>query len=276
MERNLKLRIYVALVWVPLLLLISYVGGILLLVFVLAATYLGLLEFSRLAESRGLRANLPYTTILGAALILSVYFRAYEFLFFLLALATIVLCLTHLYRGEISDLFPNLGVNLFGLLYIAGLFSYFVAVRNISNMEGWRYPSGGAWLIFTLAVIWIDDTFAYFVGKWWGKRPLSSKVSPNKTVEGAIAGAVGALLGGLLARSLFLGTVSSIHIVLLSLLVFAAGLFGDLVESLLKRACYLKDTSEIIPGHGGVLDRFDSLLFALPVVYYYLRVFLPA
>jgi len=276
MERNLRLRIYVALVWVPLLLLISYVGGIFLLVFVLAATYLGLLEFCRLAQSRGLKADLPYMAILGAVLILSVYFRAYEFLFFVVALATLLLCLMHLYRGQGADLFPNLGVNLFGLLYVAGLFSYFVAVRNISSVEGWRHGSGAGWLMLTLVVIWIDDTFAYFFGKWWGKRPLAANVSPNKTVEGAIAGAVGALLAGFLARWLFLEAISSAHIVLLSLLIFVAGLFGDLVESLLKRACYLKDASELIPGHGGVLDRFDSLLFALPVVYYYLRVILPA
>lgn len=272
MEKDLKLRIYVAFIWVPLLLLISYVGGILLLVFVLAATYLGLLEYTRLTHSRGLQASFPYMAVLGAAIIFSVYFRAFEFLFFVLAFATILLCLIHLYRGQITELFPNLGLDLFGLLYIAGLFSYFVAVRDISDLEGWRHGSGAGWLLFTLVVIWIDDSFAYFFGKWWGKHPLSARVSPNKTVEGAIAGAVGALLGGFLARALFLGEISGVHIVLLSLLVFVAGLFGDLVESLLKRACYLKDASDLIPGHGGVLDRFDSLLFALPVVYYYLRV----
>jgi phosphatidate cytidylyltransferase len=272
MEKDLKLRVYVAFIWVPLLLLISYVGGILLLVFVLAATYLGLLEYTRLAHSRGLQASFPYMAVLGAGIIFSVYFRAFEFLFFVLAFATVLLCLIHLYRGQITELFPNLGLDLFGLLYIAGLFSYFIAVRNISDLEGWRHSSGARWLIFTLAVIWIDDSFAYFFGKSWGKHPLSARVSPNKTVEGAIAGAVGALLGGFLARALFLGEISGVHIVLLSLLVFVAGLFGDLVESLLKRACYLKDASDIIPGHGGVLDRFDSLLFALPVVYYYLRV----
>ena len=121
-----------------------------------------------------------------------------------------------------------------------------------------------------LVLVWCCDTAAYGVGKAFGRRRLMPEVSPRKTAEGAWAGLAAAIGAAFLARATFATFLTPWDAAILGVLVGVFGQLGDLVESLLKRDSEAKDTSQLIPGHGGVLDRFDSLFFAAPVAYYYL------
>jgi phosphatidate cytidylyltransferase len=130
--------------------------------------------------------------------------------------------------------------------------------------------SGGDLLLFLFGVLWVGDTAAMGVGKWLGRHKLAPAVSPNKTVEGFIGGFVGALAVGLLMAFWKFGQLPLYHVLFMALGCSLFGQLGDLVESMWKRSLGIKDSSDIIPGHGGVLDRFDSLLFAAPFMYGYL------
>ncbi len=155
----------------------------------------------------------------------------------------------------------QISYTLLGVLYVAGLSGYFLLIH--------RLQEGRHWLLFLFLVIWLGDTAAYYGGRKFGARPLAPAISPNKTIEGAIFGLLGSLAGGLIALFWFLEGVSLFHGLLVTLICGTIGQFGDLAESLLKRNTGVKDSSGLIPGHGGVLDRIDSLLFAGPALYIY-------
>jgi phosphatidate cytidylyltransferase len=146
-----------------------------------------------------------------------------------------------------------------GILYIGWLLSHFVALRGLED--------GRNWVFFALFVTFASDTTAFFVGRALGRHKLAPKVSPGKTWEGTIAGVLGAIIASLLFSLLI--PVGYWQMVVLGILVSTFGQLGDLVESLLKRNMGVKDSSKIIPGHGGFLDRIDSVVFAGVVVYYY-------
>jgi len=130
----------------------------------------------------------------------------------------------------------------------------------------------GAWrLVMLLGTLVIADTFAFFVGHALGRRRLAPSISPGKTVEGALGGLVGGIAGAFLIRQLGLPQLPALDTALLGAAVAAMGIAGDLLESLLKRWAGVKDSGGLFPGHGGMLDRLDSLLFGAPVLYYYFQ-----
>lgn len=131
-------------------------------------------------------------------------------------------------------------------------------------------PHGSLWIFFLLAVIFAGDTSAYYVGKAFGRHKLSMRISPGKTMEGAVGGLLGSVLAGTLFLRAFPIHRFNLPILVLILLLAAAGQIGDLSESLLKRSHGVKDSGAILPGHGGLLDRIDALLFAIPLLYGYL------
>lgn len=152
-------------------------------------------------------------------------------------------------------------VVLLGLLYIGFPLSTVVSTRALS---------GGEWLVLFLAVVtWASDTGAYYVGTLWGKHPLLPSISPKKTVEGVLGGLILAVGVALLAQQWFASQLSLMDSMILGLLLTGMGLVGDLFESVIKRRTGVKDSGGILPGHGGMLDRLDSLLFTAPTFYYY-------
>ena len=130
---------------------------------------------------------------------------------------------------------------------------------------------GAAWLFLVLGATWAGDSAAFFVGSRFGRRRFCPNLSPNKTWAGAVGGLAGSLAGGLLSLPLFAGEVSAGFIAATSLAVGLSGQLGDLFESLWKRAKGVKDSGNLIPGHGGILDRIDSLLIGIPVGYHIVR-----
>ncbi len=146
-----------------------------------------------------------------------------------------------------------------GIVYIPLFLSFLVLIRGSAN--------GAHWIIWLWLIIGFSDTGAYYAGTYLGKTPLSPHVSPNKSVEGAIGGLAAAAVAGSIYSLLFIEEASLMPALLFSIVAAAAGQLGDLFESSFKRAGKIKDSGSILPGHGGILDRFDGLIFAAPVAY---------
>ena len=160
----------------------------------------------------------------------------------------------------------RLGLQILGVLYVGFFVPHITLLRELPGGDGWR------WVLFTVAVVFASDTGGYFAGRAYGRRKLMPAVSPKKTVEGAIGAVLGAVLAALLMHVLVHRALTVPEAVGLAIVSSALAQFGDLCESALKRAFGAKDSGWIIPGHGGILDRLDSLLFPFVFTYYYAAV----
>jgi len=156
----------------------------------------------------------------------------------------------------------DLSLSLLGIAYLALLCPYLALIRNLSN--------GSTLFLLLLVIVWLTDTGAYFIGKKWGAHKLYEKISPGKTIEGAVGGLVFALVGAYLYASAFIDFINIPQILIIAFLVSCIGQVGDLCESMIKRSFRYKDSGKIIPGHGGILDRIDALIFAAPLLYWFI------
>ncbi len=168
-------------------------------------------------------------------------------------------------RVEMRARVQTLMVNLLGIFYLT-----FCLYPALPIRFDFGSSTGMMWIMILLAVIWAGDIAAMFAGKAFGRTLFAPAISPKKTNEGAAAGLLAGIAAAVLLQRFLLGDLPLIHVTIASLLIGTFGQLGDLAESMLKRAAQVKDSSAIIPGHGGVLDRVDSLLFAIPVLYIYL------
>jgi phosphatidate cytidylyltransferase len=148
-----------------------------------------------------------------------------------------------------------------GFLYISFLLSHFILMVKLDL--------GRFLVLFTLVTVYSGDTIAFYVGRAWGRKKLAPTISPSKTVEGGWGAVGGSILGALISKYLFLPQLPAVHAFILGGAIGMVGQLGDLWESLLKRTAQVKDSGTLIPGHGGLLDRIDSVLFSAPLVYYY-------
>lgn len=247
-----------ALVGIPLLVAAVWFGGLFLLAVVAALMFLGAGEFSRMFKGISIRAPL-FLMIPGCFILLVLTYLHREGYPGQAVVTILALCLL-----AVVLLYPRFNpvdaaVTFTGILYV-GLILYVFLLGTLNN--------GLIWLIFLLVCTWSSDTGAYLVGRKWGKRKMAPSLSPGKTVEGAAGGVLGSLLAAALV-TVFYRELPVPPVLALGVLVGVAAQTGDLVESALKRQTGVKDTGRLIPGHGGVLDRFDSMLFTAPLVYYY-------
>jgi phosphatidate cytidylyltransferase len=164
-----------------------------------------------------------------------------------------------IFSPPIETALGRVGMGLGSVLYCAFTLGFLVLIRETMSRE---------WVLILFLIIWIGDTAAYYCGRAFGKHLLAPVVSPKKTVEGAIAGLVGSVAAGTIGGAWFFSESLS-KMVLVSAVTAVAGQLGDLAESVLKRSVGVKDSSSILPGHGGILDRLDSLFFAAPVFYWF-------
>ena len=163
--------------------------------------------------------------------------------------------------GRTDPRWKDILITLFGVLYIGFPLGTVVSTRAL--------PAGEFLVLFLAVVTWTSDTGAYYAGTLWGKHPLLPSVSPKKTVEGLLGGIALAVGTALLAQWWFASQLSLSDAIILGILLTVTGLLGDLFESVIKRRTGVKDSGGILPGHGGMLDRIDSLLFTAPTFYYY-------
>ncbi|GBE57407.1 phosphatidate cytidylyltransferase [bacterium BMS3Abin01] len=250
-------RALVGLLGVPLAILVIYTGGIPLLVSLILLSLLGLHEFYRM--TRAYRPNL-LAGYLGAILILyGAYSSQLEGVLRGVIYLFVLTFILHAVRGLRSDMVGEMALTFFGSFYISVGFAFVLLLRS---------PAYGISLaIVVLLATWTSDTVAYAVGHFYGHRPITPVASPNKTLEGTAAGFIGTILVVLVAGK-SLGWMEAWQSVVLGLTIAIAAPVGDLFESYLKRATRVKDAGTIIPGHGGILDRFDSLLFAAAAAFF--------
>ncbi|MFQ6130585.1 MAG: phosphatidate cytidylyltransferase [Armatimonadota bacterium] len=281
-------RLLSAVVGVPLMLALLYwgamwQGGWPFFVVVAAAVIIGMREFYVGASGKDLQP-IPLIGYAAALVYLfAVWFAREEFRPGLMTAAVVIAVAGSLavrvLSAEIKGATASVGVTVAGFLYVACLFSFMLRLRQLDLHEilG-RVPEGGfraevGVLFLVIAATWLLDTGAYGFGKSFGSVKMAPTLSPNKTLEGAIGG---------LATAVVVATLVSVWLrldaldgVVMGLLIGVAGQLGDLSESVFKRDMGLKDFGSMIPGHGGVLDRFDSLLFAMPVVYWCFSILVP-
>jgi phosphatidate cytidylyltransferase len=163
---------------------------------------------------------------------------------------------------------PSWAVYIFGILYVGLLLGHYALLRNLEH--------GVALVFFVIIVTWLSDTGGFFIGKPFGKHPLAPTLSPKKTIEGLVGGVAFSVIGAIISQFTFVPFFSLGQCVMLGVGFALLGALGDLAESAIKRSVSVKDSGTIIPGHGGVLDRVDSLLFTGPAMYYYVMFALPS
>jgi phosphatidate cytidylyltransferase len=271
-------RLAVAAVGVPVMLGIGYAGGWLLAALLMVIAAAAALEFYRLAERKGAAPLRTAGAIFSASFVLLAVLAEQGIELAALGLLTVVAVLALATasiwtNGVEREPLLSISTTLTGAIYTGGLLSFGYLLRHLPGVED---PLHGSALLFAPVLLtWTSDTFAYFVGRQWGTRKLIPRVSPGKTVQGAIGALVGSVAVAVLyARLLHVfpdHRMTVAQAILFGLLISIAAQVGDLAESLLKRDAGVKDSGALLPGHGGALDRFDSLLFTLPVAYFFIH-----
>ena len=263
----LKTRLATAAIAIPALwLFIVYASTPAFAIFITIVTAIGLSEYFAMAFPNHMPERIA-GTVFGLLVAAGVATRDPNVWGAAVSLTVVLGLAFPLYHhGELDVAVRRLGLQLLGVLYVGFFMPHTILMRELPSGDGWR------WLLFTIAAVFGSDTGGYFAGRSFGKRPLLPEVSPKKTVEGSIGCLVGAMLAGLLMHALLHPTRSAGEAIGLGLMLSVLAQFGDLCESALKRAFGAKDSGWIIPGHGGILDRLDSLLFPFVFTYYYAAV----
>ncbi len=274
---NLSKRLLTAAVVIPFLVFIFYLGGFWYFVLMETAILIGMGEFYRMIETRGLLPQRLVGTIaaLGLGLISLFGNELYTALF--LSVAVLAILSFQLTRLDLQSAITGIAATMMGVVYVGWLLSHAILLRNLPVDAG-ASDIGFFFIILVIATTFLADAGAYFTGRSLGKHKLWPRISPKKTWEGAIGGVVVGTLGTVASKLVFDAWILDtgmpiIHCLILGLILCVVSIFGDLSESMLKRDAGIKDSGTIIPGHGGILDRLDSLLFTIPATYYYLKIF---
>lgn len=242
---------------------VKWVFGIAIMFFIIT----GLYEFFTMLEKKGIQIYKYFGIGLGAMIPLSILFgfeltKRWEFI--LIVLMLLFLFLMQFRRRKSTGVIVDISTTLFGIMYVSWFMSFLIKIRFL--------PGGAGYLASTLLITKLGDIGAYLFGSRFGKTPFVPHISPKKTVEGAIAGLVCSVIGALASKPFL--NFNYLHLAVVGIFFGALGQLGDLSESLLKRDCQVKDSGNVLPGMGGVLDELDSLLFVAPVFYFYLSVVL--
>ena len=271
----MKTRIISAIVMLPLLILV-YLGGIWLKMAVVIISVIGLDEFYKGFKAEGVKPSFPIG--IASVILLHIFHTINAqmgadgpdsgVLYALWLFIVVVACMIYGFKVEERKT-EDMASTALGIIYVPFLFHFAVLIDECD------YAKNYIWLVFIIA--FGTDIFAYFSGVFLGKHKLCPTLSPKKTVEGAIGGMIGALVFSLLFGNFFLepGHAFNARFIIMILIGSVVSMLGDLSASAFKRQMGIKDYGNLIPGHGGILDRFDSVLFVAPYLYFYIALVLP-
>ncbi|UCF04412.1 MAG: phosphatidate cytidylyltransferase [bacterium] len=273
-EKGIGKRILASVIFIPCLIIIARRGGFYYLALIDIMILIGLWEFYRMMEAKGLR---PYKTIgilSGLALSWYVFFQQGIYANFFLSVIFLGVMALELVRREKGLAVYHISVTIFGVFYVAWLGSHLVLLRELPHLKGLDYSIGFSFVLVVFVLTWCYDTGAYMVGTLIGRHKILPSVSPAKSWEGVCGGIMFSIAGIMLTRYWLAQYLTILQAVGLAVIASIVGQLGDFVESMIKRDVRIKNSSDAIPGHGGVLDRFDSLLFTSPLIYYFFKYFI--
>jgi phosphatidate cytidylyltransferase len=267
-----RTRVITSVIGLLILVSVVYFGNPLIFWLVVSSVIvIGMLEFYKIIQAK----DMPVYTLPGVLLgwllslvpLASISFADVTLTGFTISLIVLSLFLYALLtKRPLEESILALATTVFGIFYVSWLLSHLIFIRKL--------PYGLQFVFYLLLIVWSGDTGAYYAGSFFGKHKLAEIISPKKTFEGAVGGTAASILASVIAKLTFLPLLSYLHCVVLALLLAIIAQLGDLCESMLKRAAEVKDSGTILPGHGGILDRLDGVMFAAPVLYYYAILFL--
>lgn len=278
---SLASRLVSVSVLLPLMLLLVYLGVWSVLLVTITAIVICLFEFYRALRQAGYEPRFFTGTSIAVVFGLTAFLHhhgTFDFLGVVLSGSIILSFASELTRRDEQRSLENWSLSFTAAIYIGWLLSYYVLLRMLDTPlhQSWlsllHIAPGAAWIYFVLAITWLQDAAAYFVGRAIGKHKMAPIISPGKTWEGALGGILAGAMAAMLAVFLLGLPIGYGTAFLLGIAGGSAGLLGDLAESLLKRRIGVKDMGNVMPGHGGILDRADSMLFTAPVLYYLILV----
>lgn len=268
-------RILTALIGIPIAAYVINYGEWLFAAMILMLTLLAWHEFYTMLQNKNINIYYSLGFLLNTVIAGCAWLGNSQELVMVMFISTL-LALVKVVTSGTKFTVTDATFSLLGISYIGVSFAHLLLLRYtdssqyISTSFG-QLSAGAAYLWLAFVGTWASDTFAYFVGTYLGRHKLCPMISPGKTIEGALGGLIGSVIAIVLLGNIF--KLSMTHSVIMGLLVGVAAPLGDLVESAIKRFAGVKDSGRILPGHGGILDRFDSILFAVPAIYYYIHAF---
>ena len=230
-------------------------------------------EYTKILKHKGFLPSFKIIVISALLFGIAVYTKMFDFVPFIVMITVFASMMWVLFRGK-QPYIANVATTIFGAMYCGWFPLHLLMLRQIgeTSTSGLSYPIGAGFCVLVLFAVAVTDIFCYFVGCKFGKHKLSPVISPNKTIEGSIGGSVMCLIFSFII-GLPLG-LPLYHIIILGILIAVFAQIGDLCESMIKRDAGVKDSSNILPGHGGIMDRVDSYLLTFVVVYYYAQYFI--
>jgi phosphatidate cytidylyltransferase len=270
----LRLRFLSAFVGVPVLLALAIVGSWPYVLVVAGAAVIGMFEITAMLAGAGFRPVVPVGVALAVTIVLDALASDARVLPAILVVAVVGGLFWVMRRPDTTGALVDWALSIAPAIYVGGTLHYFIPLRSMPD------GNGLFWVLAVLTCTWANDIAAFFVGRRWGRARLAPRISPNKSVEGAIGGILGALIVAVLLGPLLTaiystlglptaGVPSGVRLAGLGVVIGVCGVIGDLTESFIKRQLSAKDSGDIIPGHGGLLDRIDSILLAVVGAYFY-------
>ncbi len=273
---NTSVRIIVGLIGIPLVVALAVIGNTAFLIFCVIVSFFCMNEFYNLFENTGKGKSVitkwiggfsfhkAVFLVISSLIVIGLYYQMFNYVFILYFLMFLYLTADEVFKT--NKHFEAIGSWMLSVVYISTPFGLLAMMDTTEFIKanGANYP------IIILILVWVTDTFAFFGGKTFGKHKLAERISPKKTWEGSIIGFIFTIIAGVIIQEFIIHSHTIIHFAVLAVIAGISAQLGDLFESQLKRSVAIKDSSNLIPGHGGFLDRFDSILFAVPAVYIFM------
>ncbi len=258
---NFLKRTLTIVIVVPLLIFIIFWGKFPIFIVILLLAGLGLNELYSMARKRGFEPHFILGFILTSYFIFLPIYDLYNLKYdknIIIIFIIILFFIVQLFKKDYSMLLPNISISIFGSIYLGYLFSFILKIKYL--------PNGNYYLLSLLFITWVNDVAAYVIGTKFGKNRIFPRISPKKSIEGSIGGIIFSTISVFILKNWL--SLTFTKLIFLGLVIAIMAQLGDLFESMLKRGSEVKDSGNLIPGHGGILDCLDSLLFTAPVFYY--------